>query len=64
MTYFYSLHIFSVQVLKDILIKSQYLKYQNDITELEGIFFFLICKKIKAKENKCLDQSFIMAKQN
>lgn len=52
MTYFYSLHIFSVQVLKDILIKSQYLKYRNDITELEGNFFFLICKKTKAKEKQ------------
>lgn len=65
--HFYDLFLcsryFSVQVLKCNSIKSQYLKYPNDITELEEIFFFLTYKEIEAQESKCFDQSLIAGKE-
>lgn len=57
MTYFCALGIFSVKVLKYTSIKSQHLKYTNDIREMEEIFFFKTYRETEVQETQVPDQS-------
>lgn len=65
MTYFCALGIFRVKVLKYTSIKCQYLKYTNDdITEMEEIFFFKLTRKLRFRKHKCLIRVSQLTKEN